>query len=89
MAIGLIMPWLLKSVGFTSDWDVLYDSQILNSVFSIYTWGSVIGLVLVTIPFFFYDLTREKHDMCVKELQERVRALAEEDSAEAVAVGEV
>ena len=83
------MPWLLKSVGFTSDWDVLYDSQILNSVFSIYTWGSVIGLVLVTIPFFFYDLTREKHDMCVKELQERVRALAEEDSAEAVAVGEV
>lgn len=89
MAIGLIMPWLLKSVGFTSDWDVLYDSQILNSVFSIYTWGSIIGLVLVTIPFFFYDLTREKHDMCVKELQERVRALAEEDSAEAVAVGEV
>lgn len=89
MAIGLIMPWLLKSVGFTSDWDVLYDSQILNNVFSIYTWGSVVGLVLVTLPFFFYDLTREKHDMCVKELQERVRALEEEDSAEAVAVGEV
>ena len=90
MAIGLIIPWLLKSVGFTSDWDVLYDTQILNRVFSIYTWGSVAGLVLVTIPFFFYDLTKEKHDMCVKELQERLKAIEESDNGDgAVAASEV
>lgn len=82
MGIGLIVPWALKSVGFTSDWDVLYDSQILNNVFSIYTWVTVIGLVLVTIPFFFYDLTREKHEMCVRELQERLKAIEEEESGE-------
>lgn len=82
VAIGYIMPWLLSLVGFTSDWDVLFDSQILNNVFSIYTWGAVIGTVLATIPFIFYDLTREKHDMCVKELQERVKALEEQDKAE-------
>ena len=80
VAIGYIMPWMLSMIGFTSDWDVLFDSQILNNVFSLYTWGSVIGLVLLTVPFIFYDLTKEKHDMCVKELQERVKALEETES---------
>lgn len=84
VAIGYIMPWLLSRIGFTSDWDVLFDSQILNNVFSLYTWGSVIGLALLTIPFIFYDLTREKHDMCVKELQERVKAIEAETESEAV-----
>lgn len=82
VAIGYIMPWLLSRIGFTSDWDVLFDSQILNNVFNLYTWGSVIGLVLLTVPFVFYDLTSEKHDMCVKELQERVKVLEEQDKAE-------
>lgn len=85
VAIGYIMPWLLSMMGFTSDWDVLFDTQILNNVFNLYTWGSVIGLVLLTVPFIFYDLTREKHDMCVRELQERVKAL-EETESEAVSV---
>ena len=86
VTIGYIMPWLLSIMGFTSDWDVLFDTQILNNVFNLYTWGSVIGLILLTAPFIFYDLTREKHDMCVKELQERVRALENEDKAESEAI---
>lgn len=80
VAIGYIMPWMLSMIGFTSDWDVLFDSQILNNVFSLYTWSSVVGLVLLTVPFIFYDLTKEKHDMCVKELQERVKAIEESES---------
>lgn len=78
MAIGFIIPWLLKLVGFTSDWDVLFDSKILNNVFNIYTWASVIGLILVTVPYFFYDLTKEKLDQCIRELQARVRAIEED-----------
>ena len=80
VAIGYLMPWFLSMMGFTSDWDVLFDTQILNNVFNLYTWGSVVGLILLTVPFIFYDLTREKHDMCVKELQERVKALEETES---------
>ena len=46
--------------------------------------------MLVTIPFFFYDLTKEKHDMCVKELQERLKAIEESDNGDgAVAASEV
>lgn len=83
VAIGYIMPWLLSRVGFTSDWDVLFDSAILNNVFNLYTWGSIVGIVLISIPFIFYDLTKEKHDMCVKELQERLRAIEETTESEA------
>ncbi len=85
--IGYIMPWLLARIGFTSDWDVLYDSTILNNVFSLHTWGTLIGLVLVTVPFFFYDLTKEKHDQCVAELQERL--LKSENGAADEAVADV
>ena len=84
VAIGYIMPWLLSMMGFTSDWDVLFDSTILNNVFSLYTWGSVIGLVLLTVPFIFYDLTKEKHDMCVRELEERVKAIEKSEVTENV-----
>ena len=72
MAISYIVPYMLKLVGFTSDWDVLYDSAILTKVFSIYTWATIISLVLVTIPYLFYDLTREKYDKCVEDLKARL-----------------
>lgn len=82
VAIGYILPWLLERVGFTSDWDVLFDSAILNDVFNIYVWCSVIGVVLATVPFFFYDLTKEKHDMCVSELKKRLEEAEAQDNAE-------
>ncbi len=85
VGLGFIVPWLLARVGFTSDWDVLFDQAILNKVFNIYTWASIISTVLMTIPFFFYDLTKEKHDMCVEELQARLRAI-EEETAESEVV---
>lgn len=74
LALGYFSPWILQLVGFTSDWDVLYDTEICSDVFSIHVWFNVISLFLSMIPFFFYNLTREKHDLCVKELQERLEA---------------
>ncbi len=81
LALGYFSPWILQLVGFTSDWDVLYDTEICSNVFSIHVWFNVISLLLSMIPFFFYNLTKEKHDMCVKELQERLEA-AKSDSSD-------
>ncbi len=81
MAISYIVPYLLKLSGFTSDWDVLYDSVILTKVFSIYTWATIASLVLVTVPFFFYDLTKEKYDLCVEELKARLKETEESEEA--------
>lgn len=78
LALGYFSPWILQLFGFTSDWDVLYDTEICADVFSIHVWFNVISLLLSMIPFFFYNLTKEKHDMCVKELQERLEAAESE-----------
>lgn len=83
MGLSYIVPYLLKLIGFTSDWDVLYDSQILTNVFSIYTWATIISLVFVTLPFIFYDLTKEKYERCVTELKERVEGKAKSKEQEA------
>lgn len=80
--IGLIMPYILTFVGYTSDWDVLFDSAILNNVFNIYTWATMIGLILGTAPYFFYDLTKEKYAKCVEDLEARVKAIEEEELQE-------
>lgn len=72
MLIGYVLPAILKTVGFTSDWDILYDNQTIVSVFNIYIFLSIIGIVLSIIPFFFYNLTREKHDKCIQAMTDRV-----------------
>ena len=72
MAVGYVVPFLLERVGFTSDWDVFFDSEIFSNVFSIHTWFAIIGYAIATIPFIFYNFTKEKHDMCVTELKQRL-----------------
>ena len=73
-------------MGFTSDWDVLFDSAIFTDVIRIYVFVTMGALVLATLPFFFYDLTRAKHDQCVEELKRRVYGNgAEAEPAMAVA----
>lgn len=81
MAISYIVPYLLKLSGFTSDWDVLYDSAILTKVFSIYGWATIASLALATVPYFFYDLTKEKYEICVTELKARLEKSEAEGEA--------
>lgn len=83
MGLGYLLPWVLASFGFTSDWDVYYDSTVLNNVFYVYIWGAIISTALFGVSFIFYDLTKEKHDMCVKELKERLEKSEKEESEEA------
>ena len=70
-ALGLVSPWLLGKFGYTSDWDVLYDGTIFNNIMIVYIALNVVGLIMSTIPYLFYDLTRAKHDEYVAEIAER------------------
>lgn len=72
--LGLVAPALLKGFGFTSDWDVLFDNVVFGHVMRTYVLLGCVGLVLSTIPFIWYDLTREMHDKCVEEIAEREKA---------------
>ncbi len=81
LALGYLSPWILELMGFTSDWDVLYDTEICADVFSVHVWFTIISLFLATVPFIFYNLTKERHDMCVKELQERLEKTKDEETS--------
>ena len=74
MLLGYVSPYLLKLVGLVSDWDILYDPAIRNDVFSVHIAMAVVGSVLVALPYFFYDLTPEKHKQIIHELEERAAA---------------
>ncbi len=74
--LGLVMPWILSRIGYTSDWDVLFDTAVFNNVINIYVILTLIGLVISTVPYFFYNLTKEKHDSCVAEIAKRSGAEA-------------
>lgn len=75
--LGLLMPFVLKQFGFTSDWGVLFDSDIFTKVVMTYVVFTIIGLIMSTIPFIFYDLTKNKHAQYVKEIKERVEGVEE------------
>lgn len=74
--LGLVSPYLLRLSGLTSDWDVLFDNAVFSNAMHTYVYLGIVGLILSTVPFIWYDLTRETHDKCVREIAER-RAKAE------------
>ncbi|MCL2107052.1 MAG: hypothetical protein FWH26_08370 [Oscillospiraceae bacterium] len=64
-------PFLMKYVGLVSDWDVMYDNEIRNAVIMTHIVASLIGTVMQTLPFLFYDLSPEKHARIIRDLKER------------------
>ena len=79
--LGLVSPFVFAKVGFTSDWDVLFDSSIFTQVMSAHVILTVTGLIISTVPFIFYNYTKADHDRYVEEIAER------EDTAKAEAMG--
>ncbi len=69
---GLIVPAIYAVVGFTSDWNILYFDDVRNKVFLYTVLLMVSARILVTIPYFFFDLNEGKHREIVKVLHERV-----------------
>ena len=69
--VGLIIPLLLLRYGFNSNWDVLFldDSRIKIIVIPIII--DVVGYLLMTIPYLFWDFNDEKHSKVIQVLRRR------------------
>lgn len=82
--LGLVSPFILSKFGYTSDWDVLFDTTIFNNIMNVYVILTVVGLIISTLPYFFYNFTREQHDKCVEEIRARAQKSAggDDDSDE-------
>ena len=70
---GYVIPYVYECFGLTTNYDILYDPNVRNSLFSVLCVLSIVGAVLNLIPFFFYSMSKEKHQNIVRVL--RYRAL--------------
>ena len=80
-------------MGLLEDYNVLYDDNIRNNLFEVLIICSAVGALLNLIPFFFYDLTENKHKAYVGVLKIRAMfenhtlgALEDEELCDAMAV---
>lgn len=84
MVLGYVTPYLLKLIGLVSDWDILYDPEIRNQVFLVHILIAIVGSILVAIPYFFYDLTPEKHRMIIEDLKKQAEEVNTEEDKETI-----
>lgn len=71
MLTGLVIPYVYEYMGLTTNYDILYDPNVRNSLFLVLCVLSVVGAVLNLVPFAFYSLSKEKHKNIVRVLQYR------------------
>lgn len=70
---GYVIPYVYEYFGLTTNYDILYDPNVRNSLFLVLCILAIVGAVLNLIPFFFYDMSKEKHRNIIRVL--RYRAL--------------
>lgn len=76
LATGYVIPYVYEYMGLTTNYDILFDPNVRNSLFFVVIVMAIIGATLNLIPFFFYSLSREKHENIIRVL--RFRALFED-----------
>ena len=79
--VTMAVPTVYASIGFTSDWDILFSGVYRDKIFLASLTLGLIATVLSIVPFLFYDLTEEKHAKVIEDLQRRK---AEKEAAEAL-----
>ncbi len=78
--VGLIIPVLLLMYGFNSNWDVLFIDESRIKIIVIPLIIDVIGYLLMTIPYLFWDYDNSKQNQVMHVLQRR--AEVEEKNAQ-------
>ncbi|MDR3344528.1 MAG: MFS transporter [Oscillospiraceae bacterium] len=58
---NLLRPYIFERAGITSNFDILYDDSVRNSLVSILCMCAIIGAILNWAPLFFYTLSRQRH----------------------------
>ncbi len=70
--VSLIIPLMFYRVGFTSDWDVLYMTDVRMQCMIIGIGFDLAGYILMTLPYLFlWDYTDEKHAHVMEVLKQR------------------
>ncbi len=76
LGTGYAIPVILKSLGFTNNYEALYNADFRNPLVYALLICSLIGTAMSAIPFFFYDLDENKRSNMIKVL--KIRAVFED-----------
>lgn len=80
--VGMIIPLLLLKFGFNSNWDVLFIDSARIKIIVIPIIFDIVGYLLMTIPYFFWDFNDEKHSKVIQVLRRREEVTRQQYEAE-------
>ena len=80
--VGLIIPLLLLKFGFNSNWDVLFIDESRIKIIVIPIIIDIIGYLLMTIPYLFWDYDDSKQHKVIQVLKRREEVTAAAEAAE-------
>ncbi len=84
----MIIPLLLLKFGFNSNWDVLFIDSARIKIIVIPIIFDIVGYLLMTIPYFFWDFNDEKHSKVIQVLRRREEVTRQQYEAEHETAGE-
>ena len=82
--IALLIPLLLLHFGFNSNWDILFFDGSRRFIIAVPLIVDIIGYVLMTIPYLFWDYDSKKQNMVMEVLKKRAEVterLAKEEGS--------
>ncbi len=80
--VGLIIPMLLLKFGFNSNWDVLFIDESRTKIIVIPIIIDIIGYLLMTIPYLFWDYDDSKQNKVIQVLKRREEVTKAKEEAE-------
>lgn len=69
--VGLIIPLMLLGYGFNSNWEILFYDASRANIIIVPLLFDVVGFLLMTIPYLFWDYDSKKQDMVIEVLKRR------------------
>lgn len=85
--VSLIIPILLLKYGFNSNWDVLFLDSTRMNIIVIPLIIDIVGYVLMTIPYFFWDYNSEKQNKVMAVLKRRAEVTAKQAEGNENSIG--
>jgi len=74
----------LLTYGFNSNWEVLFIDASRRNIIAIPLIVDIIGFVLMTIPYFFWDYDSKKQNMVMEVLKRRAEVTEKKAQEEGI-----
>ena len=79
LGTNFIIPAIYVGYGLTDNYDVLFDPAVRTPIFRVLSILAAFGGIACSVPYLWWDMTKEKHAAIIEELKQRAIAQNIED----------